>query len=342
MSDRIPSYRRHRQSGQAIVTLVDDMGNRRDVLLGKYGTAAGRHEYARVISEWEVSGRRLPQSEATGHNLTISEMILAFWKFAKDAYKNSDGTPAKELNNFKDAFRTLRELYGHTAAREFGPLALKAVRQRMVESGRLCRTTINRRISRIRFVFKWAESEELVPASTLHALQCVAGLRQGRTSAREPEPVGPVSEAVVNETLPSMPAIVADMVQLQLLTGMRPGEVCVMRSLDIDMTGEVWLYTPGSDEGPFGRHKTAHHGHKRIVPIGPRGQEIIRKYLKTDIIAYLFDPRERMQARWTEQRMNRKTRVQPSQQNRRKRKPKWQPQEPLHDQHLRQSHRQGM
>src|SRR5262249_29893968 len=36
MSDRVPSYRRHKQSGQAIVTLTDGLGHRKDVLLGKW------------------------------------------------------------------------------------------------------------------------------------------------------------------------------------------------------------------------------------------------------------------------------------------------------------------
>ena len=53
MTDRthIPSYRLHKQSGQGIVTLTDGLGGRRDVLLGKYGTAASRQEYTRVIAE---------------------------------------------------------------------------------------------------------------------------------------------------------------------------------------------------------------------------------------------------------------------------------------------------
>jgi hypothetical protein len=62
MSNRplgIPFYRLPKQSGQAIVTLSDGIGGRRDVLLGRYGTAESRVEYARVIAEWEVSGRRL-------------------------------------------------------------------------------------------------------------------------------------------------------------------------------------------------------------------------------------------------------------------------------------------
>jgi hypothetical protein len=61
---RIPSYRRHKSSGQAIVTLTDLNGQRRDVYLGAYGTAQSRKEYARVISEWEAAGRCLPTHSA--------------------------------------------------------------------------------------------------------------------------------------------------------------------------------------------------------------------------------------------------------------------------------------
>jgi hypothetical protein len=56
----VPAYRKHKQSGQAIVTLTNGLRSRRDVLLGKFGTKASRQEYARVIAEWESSGRQLP------------------------------------------------------------------------------------------------------------------------------------------------------------------------------------------------------------------------------------------------------------------------------------------
>src|SRR6516165_1639474 len=81
MSDRVPSYRRHKQSGQAVVTLPDGFGGRRDVLLGKYGTSASRKEYTRVISEWEAAGKRLPSKSAEGSapNLSINELVLAYW-----------------------------------------------------------------------------------------------------------------------------------------------------------------------------------------------------------------------------------------------------------------------
>src|SRR5262249_12926131 len=53
---RIPTYRFHKSSGQAIVTLPDGLGNRRDVLLGPHGSAESPAEYARVLAEWEAAG----------------------------------------------------------------------------------------------------------------------------------------------------------------------------------------------------------------------------------------------------------------------------------------------
>src|SRR4051812_11485893 len=98
-SSHVPTYRKHRQSGQAICTLADGLGGRRDVLLGKFGTAASRHEYARVISEWESSGRQLPRS--AGDALTINEAILAYYKHCEQHYRKPDGTQTSELRNIR-------------------------------------------------------------------------------------------------------------------------------------------------------------------------------------------------------------------------------------------------
>jgi integrase len=116
------------------------------------------------------------------------------------------------------------------------------------------------------------------------------------------------------------------MVQLQLLTGMRPGELVILRAIDLDTAGKVWLYRPGSDQGAEGAHKTAHRGHRRIIPIGPRGQEILRRYLKPDLYAHLFSPWEVVERLHADRRQRRKTKVQPSQARRtRKRHPRRKP-----------------
>jgi integrase len=143
-------------------------------------------------------------------------------------------------------------------------------------------------------------------------------LKRGRTTAREAKPVMPVSRALVEDTLPLLRPMLRDMVMLQLETGMRPGEMVSMRAADVDVSGAVWLYTPA-------QHKTAHHGHGRIVPIGPKAQQIVRRYLVADTQANLFSPRAMMVERGLAMRAARKTRVQPSQLDRRKREPKKRP-----------------
>jgi integrase len=108
------------------------------------------------------------------------------------------------------------------------------------------------------------------------------------------------------------------MIELQRLTGMRPGEVCIMRACDLDTTGAVWLYRPQT-------HKTQHRGKHRVIALGPRAQEIVRPMLKLDTGAYLFSPRAGMEARRAEMRARRKTKVQPSQRFRMNRKPRKRP-----------------
>jgi len=132
--------------------------------------------------------------------------------------------------------------------------------------------------------------------------------------AREDKTVRPIDEFWVRKTMKYMPSVVAAMVELQMLTGMRPGEVCILRPMDVDVRGKIWLYTPHT-------HKTAYHGHRRVVPIGPRGQEVLQPFLARRTDAYCFSPAEAQAERNADKRERRQTPVQPSQQNRRKRNP---------------------
>ena len=104
-----------------------------------------------------------------------------------------------------------------------------------------------------------------MPANVHHGLSAVSGLKAGRSDAVESEPVKPVPNEIVEATLPFLSRHVRAMVELQLRTGMRPGELCAMRTRDIDTRGDVWTYRPL-------QHKNAHHGHERVVLLGPRAR----------------------------------------------------------------------
>ncbi len=66
---KIPAYRRHKQSGQAVVTLTDPAGDRRDVLLGEYGTVASWQKYAFILAEWTTADCRLTTENTFGGKL---------------------------------------------------------------------------------------------------------------------------------------------------------------------------------------------------------------------------------------------------------------------------------
>lgn len=108
------------------------------------------------------------------------------------------------------------------------------------------------------------------------------------------------------------------MIQLQLLTGMRPGEARLMRGCDLDVSGNIWTYSPVS-------HKTEHYGIERTVYLGPRAREVIKPFLEIDTSAFLFSPTDAMAERRASQRRQRKTMVQPSQVSRRKAHPRRRP-----------------
>jgi integrase len=273
--NHIPKYCRHRGSGQAYVTLE---GAAR--YLGIYGTAESREKYDRLIGEYLSSGRHMPVDP---HSITIAEMVNAFREHAKTYYL-TEGQLGKQAINIDEALRPLLKLYGRTVAADFGPRRLKAVRASMIENGHV-RTQINRLVGRIKHVFKWAVENELIPRDVHYGLLAVSGLKAGKSGAIESQPVQRVPIECVEPVLLHVSPQVAAMIRLQLLTGMRPGEVCIMRGTDIETTAKEWIYRPS-------RHKNQSRGQEREVPLGPKAKEIVSQFLKTDMTAYLFSPAE--------------------------------------------------
>ncbi|MHB1767896.1 MAG: site-specific integrase [Phycisphaerae bacterium] len=297
LTHKLPSYRLHRASGQAVIALTG-----RDYYLGAFNSPESRKEYDRLIQEF-LANSRCPgvvrsQAKQSQQSVTINELITTYWDFALGYYvKNCQ--PTRELQALKYSFKPMAELYGMISVDNFGPTALKAVRQRMVDQG-LCRSLVNRRVNRIRRIFKWGVENELVRSTTLEALRAIAPLKRGRCSVRESDPVKPVPEMLVNAIEPFVSRQVWAMIQLQLLTAMRPGEVIQMRRRDIDTSGTVWIYRPES-------HKTEHHGHERCIYLGPQAQKFVMPFLNRQADEYLFSPLEADKERRDKLSASRKT-----------------------------------
>lgn len=264
-----PVYKLHSSTGLARCWVAGKW-----VTLGKYGSPESRAAFARVVAELAAVPSLAPAIAGPGNasRVTVDELILAFLAHAERHYRGPDGEPTDEVREIKRSVLHLHRLYGATPAVEFGPRALAAVREAMVGAG-WCRTLVNRRMDRIKRAFKWATSQELIPVTTYEALRTLTGLQKGRTAARESDPVKPVAVSHVTATLPHLTPHLRAMAELQLLTGMRPGEAAALRVEEIDRTGDVWLFRPAE-------HKTAHRGQERVIAIGPKARAVLVGFLR--------------------------------------------------------------
>jgi len=112
LTSRNPSYRHHKKSGQAVVTLSG-----KDHYLGPYGSKTSRAEYDRLVGIWLANGR-LPHSGRNSPDLTVTEVIVAYWHHAQSYYVKN-GKPTGEQSNIRNALRPLTRLFGHTAVARF-------------------------------------------------------------------------------------------------------------------------------------------------------------------------------------------------------------------------------
>ncbi len=122
------------------------------------------------------------------------------------------------------------------------------------------------------------------------------------------------------------------MIQLQILTGMRSGEVVRLRPRDVDQSGAAWVYRPEY-------HKTDYLNIERTIYLGPQAQQILRPWLERDMDAYCFSPLEAEAERNAHRKQARKTKVTPSQAARR---PTAAPKRPKRDRYDRDSYRRAI
>ena len=225
------------RDGEALVTLTDATTKfRRDYRLGGYGSSESRAAYHTLIADWEARGRRLPpllhRTARRTYNPvgleadrgpTVTQLIAEYYVFARGYYTESAAWC------IRSALRVLRTSYGSTAAAEFGPNALSAVRDIT-------------RIGHVVRMFKWGVSRELIEPDVHLALASLPPLKRGKCNAIEHAPIKPPAPELIEAAKPFMSRQVRALVELQLLTGARPGELLGLRACDIktDTESDVW------------------------------------------------------------------------------------------------------
>jgi hypothetical protein len=124
----VPKYCLHKPSGRAYVRIQGKV-----IYTGDYGTAESKHEYGRLVAELAASsGSSAPTAPVPG--ITVVEIVAGYLDYA-DGYYRQNGRPTSQVHIVRQAMRPLRELYGHTPAAEFGPLALRTVQSHLIERG---------------------------------------------------------------------------------------------------------------------------------------------------------------------------------------------------------------
>lgn len=279
---RVPGYLLHKATGQARVRIQG-----RDVYLGPYGSVESRERYGRILADLARGGVVDPvearDKPTAVPGLTVNELCVAFLRHAQRHYVKR-GQPTAEQHCFRSAIRPLKELFGFTAIADFGPLALKAVRARMVEQG-WCRDYVNKSVGRLRLIFRWGVENELVPPNVPQALQAVAGLQAGRTEAPDRPARRPIPSEHIEAVRKAVRQRTRDILDLLLLTAARPGELLSLTPAMIDRASDVWV-------ARLSHHKAEHHDKERLLFFGPQAQAILTRYIiRTEPRARLFPVR---------------------------------------------------
>ena len=133
----VPTYRKHKQTARAAVSIYRADGLRTEILLpGAYGSDKSKQEYERILSQLRVNNGKLPADQHTGkHDLTVAELILKFLDERVLPYYVDPVTrkPTREQGNFRVSLRPLKRLYGDMPVSDFTPQSLCTVRQAMID-----------------------------------------------------------------------------------------------------------------------------------------------------------------------------------------------------------------
>lgn len=238
------------------------------ISLGVYNSPESLAKYESLLAEWK-SGNLESQS------FNVDELIADYLDHA-DGYYRKAGEPTSEIYAVRAACQRLHDLYGGLPASKFGPRQFKTVRDGMVRDG-LSLKTCNHYCLHILKAFKFAASDSRIKPEVYLALQTVEPLKPGRCQAKVPRTKPPAMVEHMEAIATFVSRRVGLMMQIQYLTGMRPGEICGMRRDEIDMSREVWVYTPS-------RHKTEHHGKSRQILINSNAQRILLPSMSREVV----------------------------------------------------------
>lgn len=256
--------------------------------------------YHRWINE-EFSHKPAVQDGSAGRAYLIADLCKDYSEVCRKKYVRKDGTLSTHISQVESSLNAMIRAFGDLPVDAVGSPELTKIveampkhKMRRMGGPLLTYGTVNARLKIIKQMYRWARARGLVDRNTAVDISLTEPLKKNSGLADKPRDVKPVSEMILDFTLAHCPPTVKDMINLQLVTGMRSGEMVQMRPCDIDVSDKTcWVYVPRT-------HKTERHGKDRNIYIGARGQEILQPYLnKRGLTDSIFLPadahRERLE-----------------------------------------------
>lgn len=256
MRKNLPQMHHHKTSGRARVYFRG-----KHFYLGKWGSKEANANYQSFLRQIHEIERPIVK----GGGLPVFVCVEKYLLWAQEYYHGTG-----EINNLKSCLRDFKECFEWTPITEIGPLKIQDFMDELVKKD-CTRVRVNKILGTIKRMYKYLISREIIGAEKLAEISAVRSLRKGRSKARELPPIEPVSQEIIEKTLETIRAPLDDMIRIQLLTAMRPNEICKLTFSQIDTTKKVWIYSPTM-------HKNTWRNLVRNILIGPEAQKLLAKY----------------------------------------------------------------
>lgn len=264
-------------------------------------------------SPYEAIGQILSPSNI----VTVGELMDKYLSHAKKSLRPVKSNPEHPDLGFLNRVESFLQLYSAWPVDQFGPDELYAVQRALIQheyvhgkkKKKYTRRGINDVTKWVKRIWKWGVGRQFVRIERLHALDEVKSLRMGESEAADNYRRKRVTEEEFKKVLAKVNPVVADMLKLSWLTAMRPYEVCEMRPFDIFRDDpECWLYIPGRDRSPVGKHKTMRFERVKVIPLTSQAQKILKPRIKDfESKEYIFSPGEAIETVLKNKSLKRKT-----------------------------------
>ncbi len=234
--------------------------------------------------------------------IAVGELLQKYRNHASKTIAKVDSNKKHPDYTFIDRVEKFLKPYLVWPAKDFGPDELLAVQKTMIQhryyigqkEKRYTRRGINDNINWIRKIWKWGMGRCIVTAEQVQGFEEVKPLRIGTSLAPDNVKRKRITEEELEKVINCLGSVVGDMLRIIWYTGMRPNEVCKMRPYDIIRDDQdCWLYIPGRDHSPVGKHKTMRFERMKVIPLTSESQEVLRKRIRDfNSKNYIFSPKE--------------------------------------------------